>query len=106
MNGLKPIYLLSGGSINSGKGFNAAELFPCLGIISIICDTHGEQEDWEELQAALRLKRGPAIGYGITTASCIKVFPNGKLEVLGGAVARYRSHGDELKRLSDSLPYS
>jgi len=31
-----------------------AEFFPCLGIAPLICDTHGEQDGWEELQALFK----------------------------------------------------
>ena len=43
----------------------SAEMFPCLGMARVICDTHAEADDWEELKAALGLKRNgyPDTGY-------------------------------------------
>ena len=32
----------------------SAELFDCLGLAPVFCDTHGEDDGWEELQALLR----------------------------------------------------
>ncbi len=85
---------------------STAELFPCLGITKVICDTHDEAGGWPELQAALKLKKKEVIGYGITTGSCLKVFPDGRLEALGGAIARYSNQGAKVERLPDSLPGS
>jgi peptidase E len=81
-----------------------AELFPCLGIAPVICDTHGEADNWEELQAALGLKPIGSIGYGITSGTCLKISSDGKTEALGGAVSRYISEGKTVRRQDDLVP--
>ena len=81
-----------------------AEVFPCLGIAPVICDTHGEAEGWEELQALLALEKENTIGYGIVSGTAMKVFPDGKIEALGGAVHQYIKSNGTVKRLPDILP--
>lgn len=83
---------------------NTAELFPCLGLAPVICDTHAEQDDWEELKVALSLKKDDVTGYGITTGSALKVNPDGSLEALGGAVYRYAWQNGAVARIGDILP--
>ena len=68
---------------------STAEMFPCLGLAPVICDTHAENDDWEELKAALMLKNDNARGYGIATGTCLKVSPDGKLEAIGGSVFQF-----------------
>ncbi len=81
-----------------------AELFPCLGFAPIICDTHDEQDGWQELQAALRLSRDNTTGYGIVSGSAIRVSPDGQIEALGGVIHRYVHHGKRAERVTDLLP--
>jgi len=57
-----------------------AEIFPCLGIAPVICDTHGEEDGWEELQALIALEKDKTIGYGIVSGTAIKVYPTEKLK--------------------------
>lgn len=68
---------------------SSAELFPCLGIAPLICDTHAEEDKWVELKSALRLKGEGAIGFGIPAGACLRVHPDGQLEALGRKVVRY-----------------
>jgi peptidase E len=58
---------------------STAELYPCLGLVPVICDTHAEGDEWVELKAALRLAEKGIIGYGITSGACLKAFPYGRL---------------------------
>ncbi len=83
---------------------STAELFPCLGLAPIICDTHGEEDGWQELKALLMLERDGVKGYGIVSGTALKVFPDGKVEALGGAVHQFARHGESVKRLADVLP--
>ena len=83
---------------------STAELFPCLNIASVICDTHAEAEGWEELKAALQLKEDGASGYGIPSGSCLKVYPDGRLQALGGAITRYIRQNGQVKRQANLLP--
>src|SRR5208283_1309482 len=99
----KPFFGISAGSIMLAREWvrwrdpddvTTAELFPCLGLADILCDTHDEKAGWEELQAALALKKDGALGYGIATGTGVIVFPDGRVEGLGGPVCRYaREHG-------------
>ncbi len=82
---------------------STAELFPCLGLAPVICDTHGET-DWEELKAALMLKPARAIGYGITSGTCLKTYPTGEVEALGGAIYRYVRRKDGVDGEADIVP--
>lgn len=79
-------------------------LFPCLGIAPVICDTHAEADDWEELKAALKLKDDGAVGYGIPSKACLKVSPDGALEALGDAIVRYKHQNGQVRRQKDLLP--
>ena len=81
-----------------------SELFPCLGIAPVICDTHAEEDGWEELKTALLLKKDSAVGYGIPSGACLKVHPDGALEALGGAIIQYGMDKGKVKRRADLLP--
>lgn len=88
------------------KDNSTAELFPCLDIAPVICDTHCEQDGWAELITALKLKEDNTIGYGIVSGTAIKVFPDGSIEALGGATHQYVRQGARVERISDILPIS
>ena len=73
---------LSAGSIMLGtkwvrwsdpKDESTAELFNCIGIAPVLCDTHAEQDNWEELATAVRLLGNKATGYGIPTGGMLIV---------------------------------
>jgi peptidase E len=66
-----------------------AEIFSCLGLVPVICDTHAEDDDWQELKVLLSLEPDNSIGYGIASKSCLKVFPDGRVEAIGSAVKRF-----------------
>jgi peptidase E len=109
----KVFFGISAGSIMLAKEWvrwrdpdddSTAELFPCLNIAPVICDTHCEQDGWEELQVALKLEEDNTVGYGIVSSTAIKVFPDGRVEALGGVTNRYIRHGEKVERISDILP--
>ena len=109
----KPFFGLSAGSIMLAREWirwrdpdddATAEIFPCLGIAPAICDTHAEGDDWEELKALLKLEEEGAEGYGLPSGAGIKVFPDGRVEALGGAVPQYLHHGDKVKKAGDIRP--
>lgn len=109
----KVFFGISAGSIMLAKEWvrwrdpedaSTAELFPCLDIAPVICDTHCEQDGWEELQALLKLEEDNTIGYGIVSGTAIKVFPDGSIEALGGATHQYVRYGGRVDRISDILP--
>ncbi len=77
-----------------------AEAFPCLGLAPVVCDTHAEADDWEELQTALALTRA-AVGYGIPTGAALRVGTDGGVTALGASVARLEVRDGRPLRLSD-----
>jgi len=83
---------------------STAELYPCLGLVQIICDTHAEGDDWVELKAALQLKEDGSTGYGITSGAYLKAYPDGRLEAEGGSIARYTKIKGKIDRQDDLLP--
>jgi peptidase E len=83
---------------------STAELFPCLGLASFICDTHGEGDDWDELRAAVTLGPERVPGYGITSGACLKVYSDGSLEALAGSVAVYMRRGQAAEKQPDLMP--
>jgi cyanophycinase-like exopeptidase len=109
----KPLFGLSAGSIMLAKEWvrwrnpdddTTAEVFPCMAFAPVLCDTHDEEGGWEELKKLLMLEKDSATGYGIATGTALKVFPDGRVEALGGAVHRYVRRSGRVKRISDLLP--
>jgi peptidase E len=84
---------------------STAELFPCLGVAPVLCDTHSEADNWEELQAALALGENGSVGYGIRSNACIVVQPDGKVEALGGIVDVYSRQGSTVRKVDDLVPH-
>lgn len=92
----KPLIGISAGSIMlAGRWLrwadahddSTAESFPCLGLAPLLCDTHAEGEDWEELKALLKLTGAP-VGYGIPAGGALHVAPGGEVTALGKPVRR------------------
>lgn len=110
----KPFFGISAGSIMLAKEWvrwqdpnddSSAELFRCLGFAPVICDTHSEADDWEELKAALKLQETDGVkGYGIVSGTAIKVFPDGKVESIGGVAHQYIRRSRKVERLPDIAP--
>ena len=95
----KPYFGVSAGSIILARQWirwtdpdddASSELFDCLGLASVLCDTHGETENWEELQALLALSPVGTIGHGIASGTAIVVKPDGTVSALGGEVHRFQ----------------
>jgi len=105
----KPFIGVSAGSIMlaerwvrwGGAEGATAEIFPCMGLAPILCDTHGEGEDWEELRALLELAPEGAVGYGIPSGGGLTVHPDGALEALGVPVQRFVRRDSRIVRLPD-----
>ncbi len=109
----KPFFGMSAGSIMLAKQWirwsdpedNAsADLFECLGIAPVLCDTHGEAEDWEELQALLALSPVGAIGHGIASGTAIIVEPDGVVSALGGEVHRFQKRASGVVQIRSLFP--
>jgi len=111
--GGKPFFGLSAGSIMLAREWivwddpnddSTASLFPCMGLAPIVCDTHGEDEGWEELRALMRFMNEGVLGYGITSGAGLCVYPDGRLEALGEEVHRFAKKDGRVVRESDLLP--
>ena len=76
----------------------------CLKIGDVICDTHAEDDDWEELKIAMALKSDQETGFGIPTGSCLVVHPDHNCTALGGPVIRYGNENGRIKQLPDLEP--
>jgi peptidase E len=109
----KPFFGISAGSIMLASKWvrwrdpdddSTAELFPCLGIAPIICDTHDEEGGWEELKAALALEEEGVIGYGLVSATAAKIYSNGRVEAFGGAIHCFKRINQEIVRIPDLIP--
>jgi peptidase E len=83
---------------------DSAEAFDCLGLAPVLCDTHAEDDDWEELKALLRLVEPGVIGYGIPTNGALSVQPNGNVAAFGEPVVRFRNQTGTVRRLADLTP--
>lgn len=97
--GGKPFFGVSAGSIMLARQWvrwpdahNEArvEPFPCMGFAPVLCDTHAESENWEELKALLKLCPAGTVGYGIPTGGALRVASNGRVAALGKPVGRYQ----------------
>lgn len=109
----KPFMGISAGSImlaetwvrwNNSDDDSTAELFPCLGFAPVICDTHDEDNDWEELKMALKLSKEEQKGYGIVSGTAIKVSSNSTIETLNGVTHQFIQREGRISRLPDILP--
>jgi peptidase E len=109
----KPFFGSSAGSIILAKEWvrwsdpndaSTAEIFPCLGLAPVLCDTHGEDGDWEELKALLKLEKEGTIGYGIASDTSLKVFPDGKVEAMGGPVCRFVRRAVSVGEIAALIP--
>lgn len=83
---------------------SSVELFPCLGIADVWCDTHGEAEGWEELAALARIIPEGSVGHGIPTGAALVVHPRGGLEAAGSPVHRFQSRSGRAVRIADLEP--
>jgi len=91
---------LSAGSIMLGTHWvrwknpddeSSAQLFDCIGIAPLICDTHAEEDGWEELKTAVALSGTGAVGYGIPSGGTLRIGPDGKLTALDRPAVRYEN---------------
>jgi len=106
----KPFFGTSAGAIMLAKEWvrwpdpddtDSSELFPCLNFAPVICDCHDEEGGWQELIAALELKETGTIGYGLSSGTGIKVYPDGNVEALAEPIHRYSREQDGVKKITD-----
>jgi cyanophycinase-like exopeptidase len=81
-----------------------AELFDCLGLASVFCDTHGEDDGWEELQALLHLSPVGTIGHGIVSGAGLIVKPDGTVSAIGGEAHRFQKKASGVFQIESLCP--
>jgi peptidase E len=80
---------------------STAEAFACLGFAPILCDTHGEDENWEELRALLRVAAPGEVGHGIPCGAALCVTARGRLFAMGAPVHRFTIREGTVTRIAD-----
>ncbi len=80
---------------------DTAELFDCLGLAPLVCDTHGEADDWAELKAAVRLMGRRGSGYGIPAGGALRIGTRGEVAALVKPAARYAVRDGAVTRDGD-----
>ncbi len=106
----KPFFGLSAGSIMLARQWitwpdpddeTSAQVFDCMGLAPLLCDTHGEADGWEELIALLLLNPEGTVGYGIPSGAGLAVHPDGTLKAMDLPVHRYVNQGGQVLRMAD-----
>ncbi len=101
----KPFFGISAGAIMLCRNWiywrnpaddSSAKSFPCLGLAPVLCDTHAEDEGWNELRTLLGLCPEGTIGYGIPAGGALRVAPDGKITSIGSAPARFIKKGADI----------
>jgi peptidase E len=109
----KLFFGISAGSIMLGthwvrwenpKDDATAELFACLGLAPVVCDTHAEKDGWDELRAAVPLLGKNRKGYGIPTGGMLRVSPGGKVEALVQPAAVYQARAGQAVEINPLIP--
>jgi len=107
-----PFIGLSAGSIMLARAWIAwddpaddasARLFTGLAFAPVYCDTHAEEEGWQELRALLRRLPEEARGYGIGARAMLRVEADGAVAAYGGDVVECGGNG-ALRRLACAAP--
>jgi peptidase E len=109
----KQFFGLSAGSIMLARQWvrwtddnddDSAELFDCISLAPVCCDTHGEADGWDEIKALLKLARDGTIGYGIATNTALRVDSDGSIIALGGAVQQFTKRNGRVIQMDDLKP--
>jgi peptidase E len=109
----KPFFGVSAGSIMLAKSWvrwrnpdddSSAELFSCLGIAGVYCDTHCEADNWEELVTLSRMIPDGSASYGITSGSALIAHTDGTVRALAGEVHRFALEQGIVKQLPSLFP--
>jgi peptidase E len=83
---------------------SGAALFDCIGIAPVVCDTHAEEDGWEELTAAVNLLEEGGRGYGIPTGGTLRVDPDGAMAALDKPVVCYLKKPGGAVGIDDLMP--
>jgi cyanophycinase-like exopeptidase len=111
----KPFFGISAGSIMLARSWvrwknpdieSSVELFPCLGIAKVHCDTHGEEDGWEELHALTCSISDGSMSYGIPSGAALIVYPDASVRALGGEVHRFVRNNGTVQQIQSLFPIS
>ena len=80
------------------------ELFPCLGVAQVYCDTHDEEDNWEELRTLARLLPAGSEAYGIPSGAALVAYSDGDPGAAGGQVHRFKRTGRAVIQMQSLLP--
>ena len=109
----KPFFGVSAGSIMLARSWvrwpdpedeSIAELFPCLGLAPLYCDTHDEGNRWEELHALLQLMPAGSLAYGIPSGTALAAYADGTVRAVGGGVHRFKRKGSAVRHIPSLSP--
>jgi len=75
---------------------DTVELFDCLGFAPLLCDVHGEEDNWVELKRLLGFFPQGTAGYGIPANGALRIAPDGKITSLGSAPVRFIKKGADI----------
>jgi len=79
----------------------SAELIPCMNIAPVLCDTHGEEDEWNELHSLVRLTEGNQIGYGIPSGGAMRISKDGGVEAISMPLYRIERLEGKIKQIND-----
>ena len=78
---------------------STSELFDCLGMIPALFDVHGEDEDWVELKAALKLMGDGAHGYALPRECLVSADSRGNIQNLSKEYLVFANEGGRIRIL-------
>lgn len=84
----------------------SAELFLCMNIAPVLCDTHGEADGWNELHSLIRLTEENQVGYGIPSGGAMRISPEGTIEALHKPLFRIEKRDGKIVQINDLLKSS
>ena len=56
------------------------------------------------MKVAIKLEEENTAGYGIPSGRCLKIYPDGRLDAMGGSIAVYLKQGNKAEKQPDLLP--
>jgi len=72
-----------------------------MNIAPVLCDTHGEEDKWNELHSLMRLTDGDQIGYGIPSGGALRISMDGAVEAISMPLYRIERKGDKIVQIND-----
>jgi len=109
----KPFFGLSAGSIMLARSWirwedpeddSSARRVRCIGLAPILCDTHAEDDQWEELKTLLRRLPTGTVGYGIPAGGGLRIHGRYCVAALGLPLLRFRHDPGGIRALPPLVP--